>query len=139
MALSKILGIAAMAGLAASSGASGQKCWFACRVSGEKLLSPQMSAKTVCDRLHQSVNRALRTPAVSTNKLSDHDRAHANWIELDVRFSRPGTATARLARRSGVQVTRYPEFAIDVSDRPLDAATIETLSREIEKRIKARA
>jgi hypothetical protein len=139
MALSDILGIAAMAGLVASSGASGQKSWFSCRVSGEKLLSPQMSAKAVCDRLHKGVNRALGAPAVSTIKLSDHDRAHANWIELDVRFSRPGTATARVARRSGAQVTRYPEFAVDVSDRPLDAATIEILSREIEKRIRARS
>jgi hypothetical protein len=139
MASTGILGMVAMAALAASTGAARQQNWFACSVSGEKLLAPPMSAKAVCETLHQAVNHAIGTPAVAKPKLSDRDRAHADWVELDIRFSRPGTATARLTQRKGARVTHYPEFAIDVSDRPLDATTVALLSREIEQRIASKS
>jgi D-serine deaminase-like pyridoxal phosphate-dependent protein len=137
MVLRIFLGLAVMGVMSTSAQADQKRVLFACTVTGEKRLSPPMSQDAICTKLQRDVDRMLGVSSTRSAKMSLHDRAQSNWVEIDLALSRPGTATVRLARRKDKRVVRYTEFAIDVFDTPLSESTLDMVSREVSRRIKS--
>ena len=94
---------------------------FSCTVTGEKMLSPAMTSNAVCARF-----RAAAAAAISR-------MAESDWMRVDVRFAKPGVASAKLTEARNGRTVAHPEISIAVSDRPLDATTVEMLAAELAK------
>lgn len=99
---------------------------FSCVVAGEKLLKPTMSANAICSKFAEGLSKGLAAKLLPTQSV-----AGKTWITLNVRFSKPGVATANLIYSKNGNVGRYPDISVATSDRAMDVKTVEILVRAV--------
>jgi hypothetical protein len=102
-----------------------------CSVEGTKLLNPAMNDEGVCAVFKTKIDSALARQTVTVNSLSE--AVPADWIEIDVRFSKPGTASAKLVQYTSGKETAYPEIAVDVMDKAMGPNDVDTLASTVAK------
>lgn len=104
-----------------------------CTVSGEHLIKPNMASVEICNQFLTGAEKALGIPVthMDAQALSRSSR----WIKIDVRFQKPGIASAIVKHRTGGKTKSHPEISIAVSDRPLDIKIIRLLVNEVNKLI----
>lgn len=104
-----------------------------CTVSGEQLIKPRMASVEICKQFLTGAEKALGIPVtqMDAQALSRSSR----WIKIDVRFQKPGIASAIVTHRTGGKTKSHPEISIAVSDRPLDIKIIKLLVNEVNKLI----
>ena len=102
-----------------------------CSVDGVKLLNPVMNDEGVCAVFKTKIDSALTRPTVTVNSVSE--AAPADWIKIDVRFSKPGTASAMVVQRTSGKETAHPEIAVDVMDKAIEPSDVDTLASAVAK------
>ena len=108
---------------------------FACAVEGAKLIVPSTTPETVCGIFATAVEKALGAPVRRVAVLPDSAEDKSGWVRVEVRFARPGIASARLVCADKGRVVAHPEQSIAVSDRAIGRETVERLAREVAGRI----
>lgn len=97
------------------------------------MLRPAVSDGSVCMTFKQHVDKALPKATKAVDAVSG-----ADWIKVDVRFSKPATASALVTRKAGGAEQVHPEIAVDVMDKPLGQSEVEMLAKEVAKLVSAR-
>lgn len=110
--------------------ASSNSVEFVCSVEGSGLLKPVISDAAICAAFKQKVDEALPHPSEAVDKSSG-----SNWIKLDIRFSKPGIATAMISRDQGNGAKPLDPVAVSVMDKPLGQNEINMLAKEVAKQI----
>lgn len=104
---------------------------FLCTVDGAKLLSPAMSSEDVCAVFKTKIDDALTRKTIVVNSVSE--AVPADWIKIDVRFSKPGIASAMVVQSAGGKETAHPEIAVDVMDKFMGPNDVGTLASAVVK------
>ena len=104
---------------------------FLCLVEGTKLLNPAMNDEGVCAAFKTKIDSALARQTVTVNSVSEGEPA--DWIKIEVRFSKPGTASAMAVQRTGGKQTVHPEIAVDVMDKAMGPIDVDTLAAAVAK------
>jgi hypothetical protein len=107
-----------------------------CTVSGAKLLDRSISAGDVCNKVAAGLSRKMGKPVKRVAEITPVAKASGQWLEVNIRLSRPGVATTSFAHRLNGRKNLYPDFSIAVSDRPLDAYVIDQVILELAKKLK---
>lgn len=102
-----------------------------CSVDGAKLLNPAMNDEGVCAVFQTKIDAALTRKTVVVNSVSEDEPA--DWIKIDVRFSKPGTATAMVVQRTAGKVIAHPEIAVDVMDKTMGPNDVDRLAATVAK------
>ena len=102
-----------------------------CSVDGGKMLNPAISDEAVCAMFKTKIDGISKRQTVSLKSLSD--AGSADWIKIDVRFSKPGTATAIVVQRTSGKETAHPEIAVDVMDKAMGPSDVDTLASAVAK------
>ena len=101
---------------------------FDCRIEGAAMLRPPMAELAICERIRQGLERGLRRRVLaSKNELLDK----TNWIRAEVKFRRPGIASAYIILSRNSKILKYPEISVSVMDRPLDSMAVDMLADTI--------
>lgn len=98
---------------------------FTCTATGTKLLAPATPPEAVCARLKGALTEA-------------GTRFYRASLQVELRFQKPGIATARVTRTAAGRTTMLPEISIATSDRAMGPSTIDLLAREIAGRLATR-
>lgn len=104
---------------------------FGCTVEGEAMIKGSMGAQAVCSRIKARIDARLGTPTRAAGASDNYPER----IVVNVRFARSGTASAQLTRVRGAEVSSLPEINISVSDRPIDAATVDSLADQLAQQL----
>ena len=104
---------------------------FLCAVHGTKLLEPVMTDQAVCEAFKTKIDAAMTRKTVAVNSVSE--AVPADWIKIEVRFSKPGTASAMVVQRTGGKETAHPEIAVDVMDKAMGPNDVGTLAFAVAK------
>ena len=104
---------------------------FLCSVEGAKLLNPAMNHEGICAVFKTEIDNALTRQTVTVNSVSE--AVPADWIKIDVRFSKPGTASAMVVQRTDGKETVHPEIAVDVMDKAIGPNDVDTLASAVAK------
>ena len=131
IALGSILLMTIATACTAHSVIANDKTGFLCAVEGEKLLNPAMSDQAVCAMFKTKVDDALARQTVSID--SPSKAGSAGWVQIRLRFSKPGSASARIVQNAEGKVTNYPELGVDVMDRTMGPKDVERLAMEVAK------
>ena len=102
-----------------------------CAVEGTSMLRPVMSDQAVCAVFKTKIDTALMRKTVVVRSVSKGEPA--DWIKIDVRFSKSGTASAIVVQSNGGKQTDHPEIAVDVMDKAMGASDVATLAAEVAK------
>ena len=102
-----------------------------CSVNGAKFLEPAMTDQAVCAAFKTKIDSALTRQTVAVNSVSE--ALPADWIKIDVRFSKPGTASAKFEQSTGGKQTVHPEIAVDVMDKAMGPNDVDTLASAVAK------
>jgi hypothetical protein len=113
------------------SGAVRTEVGFLCSVKGAELLIPSMTNTAVCKMFKDRIDQALAHPTQAVKTVVSSSAAE--WIKLNIRFSKPGTAAAVLVRRDGAREFSHPEIAVEVMDKPLGQNEVIKLAAEVAK------
>ena len=104
---------------------------LACAVEGAGLLKPEMSNAAVCAEFQTKIEAALARKTIAVNSTAGAESV--DWIKIDVRFSKPSTASAMVVQRTGGKQTDHPEIAVDVMDKAIGSSDVATLATEVAK------
>jgi hypothetical protein len=118
------------AGCSAQSGGTLDQAQYVCAVGGAEVLSPQMTAEAVCAVFKQHIDAILPQPSRAVPKVS---LADANWIKLDIKFTKTGTALARVVSKGASGEVQHPEIAVDIMDRQIGLNQVTALAEEVAK------
>lgn len=93
---------------------------FACTAAGTRLLVPAITPEAACARLKAGLGKA----------------GVRGSIRVQLRFEKPGIATARVTRTGrGGKAVQLPDISVATSDRAMGPSTIDLLAREIAARL----
>jgi hypothetical protein len=115
----------------AQSGAAQAEVGFLCSVRGAELLIPSLTDAAVCKMFKDRIDQTLTHPTQAVKTVVSSSAAE--WIKLDIRFSKPGTAAAVLVRKEGGREVAHPEIAVDVMDKPMGQNEVKKLAAEVAK------
>lgn len=104
---------------------------FLCSVQGAKLLNAAMNDEGICAVFKTKIDSALTRQTVMVNSVSE--AVPADWIKIEVRFSKPGTASAMVVQRTSGKETAHPEIAVDVMDKFMGPDDVGTLASAVAK------
>ena len=104
---------------------------FLCSVQGAKLLNAAMNDEGICAVFKTEIDSALTRQTVMVNSVSE--AVPADWIKIEVRFSKPGTASAMVVQRTSGKETAHPEIAVDVMDKAMGPSDVGTLASAVAK------
>ena len=104
---------------------------FLCSVQGAKLLNAAMNDEGICAVFKTKIDSALTRQTVTVNSVSE--AVPADWIKIEVRFSKPGTASAILVQRTSGKETAHPEIAVDVMDKAMGPNDVDMLAAAVAK------
>ncbi len=130
---------AAMVFMTVSSGctapisATSDSVEFVCTVDGAKLLLPGSTDASICATFKQHVDEALPQASKAVQSASG-----ADWIKVDIRFSKPASASAVVTRKNGAGERVHPEITVDVMDKPLGENEVKRLAEEVAKLVSAK-
>lgn len=110
--------------------ASSDSVEFVCSVEGSGLLKPAISDASICAAFKQKIDEGLPHASKAVDEASG-----SNWIKLDIRFSKPGIATAMISRDQGNGAEPLDPIAVSVMDKPLGQNEINMLAKEVAKQI----
>jgi hypothetical protein len=114
----------------ATQSAPSKETQYLCAVSGAEVLRPQMTIDAVCAAFKERIDAQLAQPSKAAAGVALTD---ADWIKLEIKFAKTGTAIARVKmKRSGIEVA-HPEIAVDVMDRSLGPDHVAMLAKEVAK------
>ena len=102
-----------------------------CTAKGTNMLQPVMSEQSVCAVFQTKINTALTRKTVAVNSVAHGEPA--KWIKIDVRFLKPGTASARVVQRTNGKETAHPEIAVDVMDKAIGPDDVGKLASAVAK------
>jgi hypothetical protein len=106
---------------------------FLCYVKGFQLLGASVTEASVCDAFKVRIDKMLPLKTQSVKSLSSSK--DVDWIKVDVRLAKSGSATARVSRKNAAGQHMFPEIAVDVMDKPLGQKEVEMLAAEVAKQI----
>jgi hypothetical protein len=137
-AIGKIVSVAVgltMASAACSAPISSNKTKsaFLCSVKGVQHLGAGTTDAAVCDMFKTRIEKALAAKMKVAKSASGV--VEGDWIKVDVRLVKSGTATAILTQKIGSKQKAYPAIAVDVMDKPLGQKEVEMLAREVARQI----
>jgi hypothetical protein len=104
---------------------------LSCTATGTKLLSPPAPAAAVCARMKAGLEKAM------ARKMGDAVPAKAT-LAIDIRLTKPATATAYLVEHRGGRNIAHPPISVDVMDRALDLKIVDILASEVAKHLSKR-
>jgi hypothetical protein len=107
-----------------------------CSVSGAKLMSGGVSADEICIQIATGLSRAINTPIRRVSELSSASRKSGRWLTVNVRLTKPATASTLFSHRLNGRIDVHPEFSISISDRALDVTVIDQIVLEMSKKLK---
>jgi hypothetical protein len=102
-----------------------------CAVEGEALLTPNVDARQVCDRVQIGLTRAVGRPFRLAPRSAGQEPTSAEAVRARLSFSRPGIAAIKVEHQRGGSVSAYPEVSIAVSDQPLTIEIVDLLVAEV--------
>jgi hypothetical protein len=124
-----LFGISMPSGLDAMSTISSMP--FECQVSGAKMLGKSMSSDEVCGKFSSILTKKLGKQMQKVQKVSG-----SAWVTINVRFAKPGIASATLTYSKNGKVKYHPEVSVATSDRAIDGNTVDMLARAVADQIK---
>ena len=102
-----------------------------CTARGTNMLRPAISDQAVCAMFQTKIDAALTRKIIAVNSVSLVEPA--DWIKIDVRFLKPGTASATVVQRISGKETAHPEIAVDVMDKFMGPNDVGTLASAVAK------
>jgi hypothetical protein len=107
-----------------------------CSVSGTKLLAPSASAVDLCKKIAAAMSKDLGQPVTLVANTSLMSKSKGQWMQVDVKFTKPNTATTAFSHRLNKKVKSYPTFSISIMDRAMDEYVINQLVQELRRLMK---
>jgi hypothetical protein len=131
--------IAGSTACSAHSNNTQRETGFSCTVSGAKFADPTMDNAAVCQLVQSKIDAALTRRTVRIEPQVAAKSAQS--ISVDIRYTKLGSIIATIDEKSGGVSARYPEIAVDVSDKPIGRRDVNILAAEVarviaEKRMK---
>jgi hypothetical protein len=102
-----------------------------CTVAGAGYVRPAASAAQICSAVKRRLDARLGRVTRATSALP----ATGNAIRIEIRIPGNRSASAAVTTIARGKSTRWPEFAVDVMDRPLGMGEIEQLAGDIAQTI----
>jgi hypothetical protein len=106
---------------------------LSCTIEGAKLLSPAMTDDAICGEIKREIDAGLSRQTRSVKSVAS--TGSADWININLRFMQPGTASAAVTQRIGKREIAHPEIAVDIMDRPLGPKEVRRLAAEVARAI----
>lgn len=126
-----VLGVAHLAmACSISTSAALQPIEVQCSVDGAELVSAIGSPAGICAMFLTEMNKVLERETKLVNVAS---RSASERLMLDIRFTKPASASAIVTRNVDGKKQVYPEIAVDVMDKPLGQNEIKKLASEVAK------
>jgi hypothetical protein len=104
-----------------------------CKVSGVSAIHPATSQAAVCASFKQQIDRAMAVDTQLVGTLPVESRGE--WITVDLRFLKSGSATADIVSRLRSKTLIHPQIAVDVMDKSLGSGEVSKLAREVARRV----
>jgi hypothetical protein len=102
-----------------------------CSVKGREAVALNMTDAEICDLFKASIDQAMARPTKAVKAVSGIGQAE--WLKLDVVFSKRGGVAANLVHKRASGEFVHPEVAVNIMDKPLGEDQVKRLASEVGK------